>query len=122
MEHRWGQRAKIGVQVRLHAGSWHTPQRACLLDISASGGLLELEPSLPPLKSIEIEIALRKQGRIDLIRIPACVVRKADYRAGIEWCESLPCTVAELIANAVDLVTPQLLPSRSTCSAVGATL
>ena len=112
MEHRWGQRSSIGVQVRLHAGSWHAPRRACLLDISTSGALLELEPSLPPLKRIAVEIALRKQGRIIPIRIAACVVRKADRGVGVEWCEPLPCTVAELAADAIDLVTPPLLPLR----------
>ena len=122
MEHRWGQRSGLGVQVRLHAGSWRAPRRACLLNISASGALLELEPGLPPLKRIEVEIARRKPGRIDLIRIPACVVRKADHGVGVEWCEPLPYTVAQLVADAIDLVTPPLLPSRSTGSEVGATL
>jgi hypothetical protein len=106
MEHRWGQRSRIGVQVRLHAGSWRAPRHACLLDISASGALLELEPSLPPLKRIEVEIALRKQGRIVPIRISACVVRKADHGVGVEWCEPLPCTVAELVADAISRLKP----------------
>ncbi len=122
MDHRWGQRSSICVQVRLHASGWRTPRRACLLNISASGALLETEPSLPPLKRIEVEIALRKKGSIVPIRIAACVVRKADRGVGVEWCEPLPCTVAELVADAFDLVTPPLLSSRSTNTAVGATL
>ena len=111
MEHRWGQRLNVDVQVRLHAASWRAPRRACLRNISASGALLELEPSLPPLKRIDVEIALREQDHIDLIRIPACVVRKADHGVGVEWCEPLPSAVGELVADATDLIAPPLLPS-----------
>jgi len=122
MEHRWGQRSRVGVQVRLHAASWRAARRACLLDISASGALLEVEPGLPPLKHIEVEIALRRQGHTVPIRIAACVVRKADHGVGVEWCEPLPCAVADLAAAAIDLVNPPLLPERSTGSAIVATL
>jgi PilZ domain len=115
MEHRWGQRSKLDVEVRLHATSWRAPRRACLRNISASGALLETEPSLPPLKRIEVEIAVRKQGHIDLIRIPACVLRKADHGVGVEWCESMPFAVEQLVADAIDLIgSPPALPSRST--------
>jgi hypothetical protein len=117
MEHRWGQRLNVGVQVRLQATSWYAPRRACLRNISASGALLELEPSLAPLKCIDVEIALRRRGRFDLIRIPACVVRKADRGVGVEWREPLPLAVDELVACATDIVT---LPSRATGSAIGA--
>jgi hypothetical protein len=115
MEHRWGQRSNLDVQVRLHATSWRAPRRACLRNISASGALLETEPSLPPLKRIEVQIAVRKQGRIDLIRIPACVLRKADHGVGVEWCEPLPFAIEQLVADAIDLIgPPPALPSRST--------
>ena len=117
MEHRWGQRLNVGVQIRLQAASWRAPRRACLRNISASGALLELEPSLPPLKSIDVEIALCRRGRIDLIRIPACVVRKADRGVGVEWREALPLAVDELVACAIDAMTP---PSRATGPAMGA--
>jgi len=115
MEHRWGQRSNLDVQVRLHATSWRAPRRACLRNISASGALLETEPSLPPLKRVEVQIAVRKQGRIDLIRIPACVLRKADHGVGVEWCEPLPFAIEQLVADAIDLIgPPPALPSRST--------
>lgn len=114
MDHRWGQRLKLDVQVRLHATSWRAPRRACLRNISASGGLLETEPGLPPLKRIEVEIAVCSQGRIDLIRIPACVVRKADLGVGVEWCEVLPFAVDQLVAGATDLIQPlPAIPSRT---------
>ncbi len=103
MEHRWGQRCNVDVQVRLHAASWRAPRRACLRNISASGALLELEPSLPPLKRIEVEIAMRTQDRIDLILLPACVLRKADHGVGVEWCETLPVAVGQLVAGAIEL-------------------
>ena len=115
MEHRWGQRLNVGVQVRLNAASWYAPRHACLRNMSTSGALLELEPSLPPLKRIDVEIALRKQGHIDLIRIPACVVRRADRGVGIEWCEPLPFAADELVAYAIDVMMP---PSRATGSAM----
>jgi hypothetical protein len=73
---------------------------------SASGALLELEPSLPPLKRIDVDIALRQQGHIDLIQIPACVVRKADRGVGVEWCEPLPVAVDELVSYAADVMMP----------------
>src|SRR6266702_4401303 len=119
MEHRWGQRSSVGVQIRLHAASWRAPRRACLRDISASGALLLTEPSLPPLKRIEVELAVRNQGRVDLVRIPACVVRKADHGVGVEWCEPLPVGVEQLAAGATDIVERPPLPSRSTGSEVG---
>jgi hypothetical protein len=103
MEHRWGQRFNVDVQVRLHAASWRAPRRACLRNISASGALLELEPSLPPLKRIEVEIAMRTPDRIDLIRLPACAVRKADHGVGVEWYETLPVAVGQLVAGATEL-------------------
>jgi hypothetical protein len=51
------------------------------------------EPSLPPLKRIEVQIGVRKQGCMALIHIPACVLRKADDGVGVEWCEPLPFAV-----------------------------
>ena len=120
MEPRWGQRSNLGVQVRLHAASWRAPRRACLRDISANGALLETEPSLPPLKRIEMEIAMREQGRIDVVRIAACVVRKADRGVGIEWCEQLPLAVNQLVSGATDVVERPPLSSRSTRSEIAA--
>ena len=119
MEHRWGQRTKLDVQVRLHAAAWCASRHACLRDISASGALLETEPSLPPLKRIDVEIAVCKHGRMDLIRIPAWVVRKADHGVGVEWCEPLPVAVEQLVAGATHLIRPPVLPSRSTSSDIG---
>jgi len=66
---------------------------------------------------IDVEIALCRRGRIDLIRIRACVVRKADHGVGVEWCEPLPLAVDELVEYATDVMTP---PSRATGSAMGA--
>jgi hypothetical protein len=119
MEHRWGQRSKLDVQVRLHATSWRAPRRACLRDISARGALLETEPSLPPLKHIEVEMAVRNQGRVDLIRIPACVVRKADHGVGVEWCEPLLLDFEQLVTGAIHLIRPPVLPSCPTGSEIG---
>jgi len=56
-------------------------------------------------------MAVRNQGRVDLIRIPACVVRKADHGVGVEWCEPLPLVFEQLVAGATDLIRPPALPS-----------
>ncbi len=121
MEHRWGQRSNLGVQVRLHASSWRAPRGAHLRDISASGAFLEMEPSLPPLKRIEVEITVRKADHIDLIRIPASVVRKADRGVGVEWHETPAYPIEQLVANATDSIEAPPFPSRSTASLIAAT-
>ena len=58
------------------------------------------------MKCIDVEIGLRREGRIGLIRIPACVLRKADGGVGVEWREPLPFAVDELAAYAADVLAP----------------
>ncbi len=99
MEHRWGDRAKVDVPVRVHAAGWRAPRSACLRNVSASGALLEMEHSPPPLKRIEIEIGVRKDGQINLMTIGACVLRRAESGVGVEWCEALPCGIEELVSG-----------------------
>ena len=111
MDHRWGRRSTV--QVRIHAATWRTPRRARLRNISVSGALLELEPSLPPMKPIDVEIALCTQDRIDLVRVAACVVRKADCGVGVEWREPLPFAVDQLLAGATDVVAESSESSKS---------
>jgi PilZ domain len=104
MEHRWGQRSKVGVEVRLYASGWRAPRFGNLWDVSVSGALIETESSLRPLQCIEVEIALRRSTGAERMCIPACVVRKADRGVGVEWCESLPIPVDLLVTRAIDVI------------------
>jgi hypothetical protein len=56
------------------------------------------------LKTIDVEIALRTQDRIDLVRIPTWVVRKSDRGVGVEWREPLSFAVEQLLAGATDVM------------------
>jgi hypothetical protein len=98
MEHRWGERSTVWVETRLLLSGCVASERGCILDISASGAFIENRLKAQLLQRIEVEIAMRSYADSELIRVPACIVRRTAVGVGVEWCERLPFAISELAA------------------------
>jgi hypothetical protein len=96
MEHRWGQRVKFDLTVRV-AGRPYSVRPARLIDLSASGAFLEVSPDLRLLARLQVVIALPDPLTHPTPMITAYVVRRTGEGVGVEWCEYGPQPVLELL-------------------------
>jgi hypothetical protein len=90
MEHRWGERIRMDMPVRVSANEV-AGIRGCIRDLSLSGALLKIDAdlrlhALPP-PSPRPAILL------------AHVSRKREEIVGLEWCEFAPTVVKDLLRS-----------------------
>lgn len=99
MEHRWGQRVPIGIEVRL-ACRPYAIGAGWMRDASMSGAFLRTELAPPPLARVRIEINVeRPDGRRGTRQLLAHVVRHDATGIGVEWCSLDPVGMAELLSQ-----------------------
>jgi hypothetical protein len=100
MEHRWGERVRVSVPVRVsaHAFSGHTGR---LTNLSVSGGHLQVDTELRLLSRVEIVVVLPYRSKHEAPAVQGYVTRKYRDGFGIEWCEFAPAVVADLLRAAV---------------------
>jgi hypothetical protein len=115
MEHRWGQRVRVDIPVRLEIPP-ASVVAGRILDLSVSGAWIsgELEQHL----SAEIAVLFEPQsGGGTLHRIPAFVARARLEGIGVEWRELAPPLINSLLGQSAPAeVIPSLPPQQSSTS------
>ena len=95
MEHRWGERIRMDMPVRVSADE--VPGiLGRMRNLSLSGALLRIDANLRLNALIEVSVELPQQSHPSAILL-AHVSRKAKEDVGIEWCEFAPIVVKDLM-------------------------
>ena len=94
MEHRWGERSKFNIPVRVDCGS-RGVALGVMRDVSASGGFLCTAAQLALLANVRVDF-----GRTESAGVEAQVVRRAPDGFGLEWMELAPPAVVALLSAA----------------------
>jgi hypothetical protein len=112
MEHRWGQRVRVDIPVRLEVPP-ASVVAGRILDLSVSGAWIsgELEQHL----SAEIAVVFLPQpGSSSLHRIPAFVARARLEGIGVEWRELAPPLINSLLGQSAPAgVMPSIPPEQT---------
>jgi len=98
MEHRWGQRFRTSIKVRVFCEQPYEARCGRVTDISTSGVFIQTNLQVPLLARISVEIPTPTRDGTVTLHVSGCVVRKAARGVGIEWCETAPFAVHELVA------------------------
>lgn len=96
MEHRWGIRQPLEVDVNLYVRPGH-PVTGRLLNASSSGGYVATNATVPIMTRVHITLGWGSPQRGDRHRIAAYVVRSDARGIGLEWQEFAPAPVLALI-------------------------
>jgi hypothetical protein len=99
MEHRWGQRIRVDLAIRV-AGRPYNVRAGRLIDLSASGAYITICTELRLLSRIQIALALPYRLAHPTPMVAAYVARKDKDGVGVEWCEYAPRAVVELLRYA----------------------
>jgi hypothetical protein len=95
LEHRWGERIRVNLPVRVSAADLERVQ-GCLKNLSLSGAFLKSDCELRLHALIEVRIELPPPVARAAV-IEAHVSRKHSEGVGIEWCEFAPNIVKALL-------------------------
>lgn len=98
MEHRWGERVRVDLPVRITAHPF-TVRHGRLTNLSVSGAMIKADFELRVLSRIQIVIEMPHKTRCEAPNIAAYVTRSTKGGVGIEWCEFSPGMVGELLAG-----------------------
>jgi len=95
LEHRWGERVRVNIPVRVSAPAVESVD-GCMKNLSLSGALMKSDCDLRLHTLIEVRIELLAPSpRAALVK--AHVSRKLKKGIGIEWCEFAPNIVKDLL-------------------------
>ena len=95
MEHRWGERIRVDIPVKI-SGHPFNVRVGRLANLSVSGAFLEADFDLRMLSRIQVTIDLPRVKH-EAPFIPAYIARKYKGGIGIEWCEFAPQPISELL-------------------------
>jgi hypothetical protein len=98
MEHRWGERIKVDIQVQIAAPPLSL-RPAQIANLSLSGACIKADYDLRALSRVEVVIAIPLKPGGDTSRISAYVTRNNKGGIGVEWCEYAPPVVNELMQH-----------------------
>ncbi len=87
MEHRWGERQRVNIPVKLHQARSSVAFNGRLINLSMSGALVIADVSVRLLSRIHLTF-LMDYAEHGPHRIAAYVARKHSSVFGVEWCES----------------------------------
>jgi hypothetical protein len=96
MEHRWGERVRVNLQVYVSAGAL-AGFDGCMKNLSLSGALMKSDWDLRLHSLIEVHIKLPPSPHVDIVK--AQVSRKLEEGVGIEWCEFAPTIIKDLLRS-----------------------
>jgi hypothetical protein len=97
MEHRWGHRIRCEARVKVSGGG--TTCAGYLHNVSLSGAFLETDLPLLPFAQIAIAV-LSHDGVTHFKELLASVVRAEPAGVGIEWLETAPGSVCQMLGCA----------------------
>jgi hypothetical protein len=98
MEHRWGERFGVDLAVRLAMRPFSV-RMGRLINLSVSGGDIEVDFDLRPLSRIQVAIALPHRYGQGTAVLAAYVTRIHKDGIGVEWCEFAPRPIVELLRS-----------------------
>lgn len=96
MEHRWGIRQPLEVDVKFYVRPAH-PVTGRLLNASSSGGYVATSVTMPIMTRVHVTLGWDDPQRGSRDRIAAYVVRSDARGIGLEWQEFAPAPVLALI-------------------------
>jgi hypothetical protein len=111
MEHRWGERSKLNIPVRVDCGS-RGVVLGVMRDASASGAFLCTAAQLALLANVRVELTGTASRGVE-----AQVVRHAPDGYGLEWMELAPPAIVALLSATHVMATVQPLPASAAASA-----
>lgn len=97
MEHRWGERVRVDLPVRITAHPFAV-RHGRITNMSVSGASIKAEFDLRLLSRILVVIEMPHKMRYEAPSVAAYVTRSGKADIGIEWCEFAPPAVSELLA------------------------
>jgi hypothetical protein len=100
LEHRWGERVKVNIPVRVEAGAALPGANGYMRNLSLSGALMKSDFDLRLNTLIEVSIALPPPSMCTGV-IKAVVSRKLKDAVGIEWYEFGPNIIKDLLRSAL---------------------
>lgn len=100
MDHRWGCRVPIDVDVQLICRP-DALGAGRLKDVSISGAFVETRLNLPVLTRVRIVAHLQTRASAELHDATAYVVRRTRTGVAVEWCEDAPEFVRTLLVGTV---------------------
>jgi hypothetical protein len=98
MEHRWGERVRVDLPVRITAHPFSV-RHGRITNMSVSGASIKAEFGLRPLTRIQVVIEVPHKMRNEAPSVAAYVTRCGKADIGIEWCVFSPPVVSELLAE-----------------------
>jgi PilZ domain len=99
LDHRWGERVKVNMPVRLESNQ-SGEANGCMQNLSLSGAFVRSESNLRLNTLIEVSVALPPPSTRTAV-IKALVSRKLSYGVGIEWHEFAPNIIRALLRSAL---------------------
>jgi hypothetical protein len=99
LEHRWGERVKVNIPVRVE-GAALPGANGCMKNLSLSGALMKSDSDLRLYTLIEVSVALPAPSTRTAV-IKAHVSRKVEEGVGIEWYEFAPNIIRDLLRSAL---------------------
>jgi hypothetical protein len=96
MEHRWGERFRVDLTVRISARPYAV-RAGRLVDLSLSGCAVKIAAELRILTRVQVAIAIPNRFTHPVPVVAGCVVRKTRDSVGIEWAEFAPKPIIELV-------------------------
>lgn len=97
MEHRWGERFRIQIPVRLLVCSLGVVH-GWSEDVSLSGVFVSTGARIHTGVAVHVELDLPHSRRLNPHRIPAYAVRPTERGVGLEWSEFAPRAIRALFA------------------------
>lgn len=92
MEHRWGRRVPVQLNVGLRIEPLAATS-AVMRDISVSGAFIATPLPPPVFSQVHVELMLTYENRQERYELPAYVVRHTADGIGIEWAELAPAAI-----------------------------
>ena len=98
MEHRWGERMTVDILVRL-ASRPYAVRTGRMTDLSMSGAHIEIAENLRVFTRVQVAIILPSHFSRTTPVFSAYVARHHRHGVGVEWCDSSPKAVIELLRS-----------------------
>jgi len=87
MEHRWGERVRVGIPIRLTGTQPYLVTQGRLENLSISGGFIAAKSGFRTFSRIKVLLEAPLRPKQDAPVLDAYVARQQQGGIGVEWCE-----------------------------------